>query len=461
MGSPHFVPHATRQTWDEIPLVRNLLGRLAEVFAAWLATMPAFDPHRCILGTSAEQLTTDTTSGLAMLGVTRSNSTSKKCRQLKEQHQQIQTHLQEHDLLHLNARQAFAQLRGPHQQPAHITPPQPCHSAPPTEPNTYTDGSLTNSSQPDFNLGGAGVWHPQGDLQAQPASETEAQLAVFQQMQQGLQVFINLPGLTTSSTRAELAGAILAIARTGPVHFGTDSQALVRKLTYIHQLIGQDQMPKRLWAFHKDGDLWSLYHQHAKAKGINGILVTKVKGHATTSMVTAGQVRPQDKEGNDAADDAADEGVGLFPAPVVHMGKQLAERQASYAHFVKHLLQHMAFTFRIRAALIKHKSQPQTIHHSTTATSPSATTRPTTQVAAPTYQPTPRITQHQPHRLQQLLTMQQCPQSHGKVPCSNSHPGISPELAHHGLQPSGPGVHREGGHHMDRALHPLSVGWSC
>ena len=327
----------------------------------------------------------------------------------------MQEYLKEHGLQHVPARQAFALRRGAHQTPAHITLPDPCHDEPPSQPNIYTDGSLTHPRQPEYSLGGAGAWHPKRALATQPPSETEAQLAVFEQLPTGLQLCINLPGQTTSSTRAEIAAAILAIAAPGPVHFGTDSQALCAKLAYIHHLLRHGMQPKRPLALCKDGDLWTLYNKCAHSKGVASIAVSKVKAHATSAMVTAGEVRLDDKEGNDAADEAADEGVALFEQSLISLSDHFATRQVDYIRMLQHLVHHITFTYRIRAALLQHHSQPPHQSHNTTSTS-APKPKPTMPAKAPAYHTDPPDVHYYP--ITQLITIQQCPRALARHPAS-------------------------------------------
>ena len=195
-------------------------------------------------GTPYSALATSTGKGKALLGALDDDDCTRKGRERRDDDAQVQATFADQDLTALTARQAFANLRGPHQSPAKLQPPHPCHEHPPPEPNTYTDGSLTHPTQIDYNLGGAGVWHPGRTLADKNASEAEAQLGEFQQREAGLQLFTNLPGLTTSSTRVELAAAILAIAQDGAVHMGTDSQALQTKAAYVHTLIAQGRPPQ-------------------------------------------------------------------------------------------------------------------------------------------------------------------------------------------------------------------------
>ena len=57
-----------------------------------------------------------------------------------------------------------------------------------------------------------------------------------------------------------------------------------------------------------DGDLLAFVREMIDARGDGTVRITKVKGHADKEMVREGQVREQDRVGNDRADEAADFG---------------------------------------------------------------------------------------------------------------------------------------------------------
>ena len=144
-----------------------------------------------------------------------------------------------------------------------------------------------------------------------------------------------------SSTRMELAAGIIARAAKGPVHLGTDSQAFMTKANWIHGMISQDLQPKRPWALHKDGDLWDTYHAHVQTKGVHAVRISKVKGHATQDMIEDQTVRQIDKDGNDFADNAASEGVGVSGKPVIKPGARWAQRHRAYCEFLTKLYEYL------------------------------------------------------------------------------------------------------------------------
>ena len=184
----------------------------------------------------------------------------------------------------MTARTAFAHLRGANEPtPTDIAKPQPCHHSPPRRPNVYTDGSLKHPTSKEYCLGGAGAWHPERDLANTGATEAETNLATFMQEADGLRLCNHLEGYGGSSTRLEITGAITALAMNGPANIGTDSQAFIDKATRLHQHIAMGTQPKRPWMLQKDGDIWQIYHEHAKTKTIQAITLLHV--HPSSAVV--------------------------------------------------------------------------------------------------------------------------------------------------------------------------------
>ena len=113
----------------------------------------------------------------------------------------------------------------------------------------------------------------------------------------------SMVGINTSSTRAEIAAAIMALQRPGPCHIATDSQALHDRCSVYLQHFrkrrpeglrtadgrlkaGGDISPlhrryphRRAWNLIKDGDLWGMVARIIGAKGESSIAISKVKAH--------------------------------------------------------------------------------------------------------------------------------------------------------------------------------------
>ena len=156
--------------------------------------------------------------------------------------------------------------------------------------------------------------------------------------------------LRGSSTRCELATALIAMLRQKPVRIGTDSLALVRKGTaYLEHmkarrattLKGEDgtlilggrtsrlhrRTPwRQRWELMKDGDLWQEFGRIAETENPNATKLSKVKGHATWQMISDGKVKAEDAYGNNKSDQAADKGVALEQPRLTKISKHYAKK---------------------------------------------------------------------------------------------------------------------------------------
>ena len=88
------------------------------------------------------------------------------------------------------------------------------------------------------------------------------------------------------------------------VHLGVDNLGVVR---HVSRLLDGCRGPKP-FELVNDGDLLLLIDRMLQQRGLDTVCISKVKGHADDGMVFHGQVRREDKLGNDAADEAADFG---------------------------------------------------------------------------------------------------------------------------------------------------------
>ena len=114
-----------------------------------------------------------------------------------------------------------------------------------------------------------------------------------------------IPGVFSSSTRAELASVIAALAKPGPLHIALDNLSVVFGVLNILEGI---QGTKRPWALRPDGDLWAIAEQAISSRGANSVTVAWTKGHATWIHLLNGTTTYKDAIGNGFADAAADHG---------------------------------------------------------------------------------------------------------------------------------------------------------
>ena len=85
----------------------------------------------------------------------------------------------------------------------------------------------------------------------------------------------------------------------------------------------------------KDGDLWQGFMKMVKAKGPWTVWLSKVKGHATSEQVESGEVRPEDKAGNDVSDIVAGKGSKDEQKYIAEVAKLYSERNGEYQSFIQ------------------------------------------------------------------------------------------------------------------------------
>ena len=138
--------------------------------------------------------------------------------------------------------------------------------------------------------------------------------------------YTKIGGYAGSSTRTELAAAVLAISAHDPVHFASDSQTMVKRAKYYISLIEKGRTPRKPFAVSSDGDLWEHFFKAAQAKSAQSIEISWVKGHATEQHVQKGVTTQDDKTGNDQADEVADMGAKLYADDVLQGCRSLPYR---------------------------------------------------------------------------------------------------------------------------------------
>ena len=231
----------------------------------------------------------------------------------------------------------------------------------PEKPNVYSDGSLKNTKGYFWQLGGAGVWWP--GRKAEDLTQEEESIAEYKEEPGGLMLWCSFNADLNSSTRCELAAAILALLPPRPINIGIDNATVVGKGNEIIQharrreeekrtdergrpLLGGTKSKlyrktpyKRKWAQTRDGDLWQLFEKLVKQRGPETVKITKVKGHATEEMVEQGKVEAEDKAGNDMADQAADQGATKSQGRLQVFASLYAWRQGRYRKMMARIQQ--------------------------------------------------------------------------------------------------------------------------
>ena len=181
-------------------------------------------------------------------------------------------------------------------------------------PDVWTDGSFVRDEVSGIGVGGCGVYSSRsgagwfhrrwGHLELLPPGDPGVERCIL---------FDSVRGPLQSVQRAELWGVILALQCSSAVHLGVDNLNVVRLVSRL--LDGR--APVRPLELTVDGDLLGIIERMIQLRGVQGIKVTKVKGHADDDMVAVGRVRVEDRVGNDLADRAADLGRRRVLDPVV------------------------------------------------------------------------------------------------------------------------------------------------
>ena len=187
-------------------------------------------------------------------------------------------------------------------------------------PDVWTDGSLVLDRLTGVSSSGSGFFAHQAECFGGVVGG--AMLMVFTLVLIGriVEVFASVPGPLQSVQRAEMWGVVLALQSSRAVHLGVDNLGVVR---HVDRLLRGCRGPKP-FELVNDGDLLLLIEHMLNRRGLDTVRVSKVKGHADDAMVLHGQVRRDDRLGNDAADEAADFGRRRVSPAVIDARRNLS-----------------------------------------------------------------------------------------------------------------------------------------
>ena len=229
----------------------------------------------------------------------------------------------------------------------------------PAEPNLYTDGSVLNPSTCMYSVGTAGVVHVRRNLEHCPLNGIEQAYSDSEVEEHALygtlvKLKICLPGRGISSTRAELAAAILGLVAPRALHLASDSRAMLHKLESILKS-KRNLWNARPWDITKDGDLWQLL-EHVLRWRESGYstIASWVKGHAGESHIANGITTNRDASLNDCADKTAESAHGMH-AGLVRLCNKFNRRHAFYVNRLVELWKMYACILRKHDAIVTDK----------------------------------------------------------------------------------------------------------
>ena len=193
----------------------------------------------------------------------------------------------------------------------------------------------------------------QHGLKWHPLSHAELEMADgCKQEQDGLRIYTRIGGYAGSSTRTELAAAIIAISAYGPVHLASDSKAFVDLANQILDDLKHSRPLKRSWKLTNDGDLWHHFHEAAREKVHTSLQIVWTKGHATDDQVEQGVTTTEQQRGNTRADETADLGTAVHDADLVKLSKMFHGRYKRYKSFMKDISKHIIEAYTIHRQLM-------------------------------------------------------------------------------------------------------------
>ena len=115
----------------------------------------------------------------------------------------------------------------------------------------FNDGRLTQRLYL-WQTSGAGVWRP--GRKVEDLTEEEMHIAEYEANAEGIMLSCPSNALLNSSTRCELAAAILAMTPGIPMHIGIDNLSVVRK--EMRSLNTSKEEPKQIFTVPRDSESW-------------------------------------------------------------------------------------------------------------------------------------------------------------------------------------------------------------
>ena len=187
-------------------------------------------------------------------------------------------------------------------------------------PNVWTDGSLVLDRVSGVSSSGSGFFAHQADRFWRGCRWGHVDGIHHDLDRACCRGFSSVLGPLQTVQRAEMWGVVLALQSSSAVHLGVDNLGVVR---HVDQLLRGCRGP-RPFQLINDGDLLLLLEHMLHRRGLDTVRISKVKGHADDAMVLHGQVRQDDRLGNNAADEAADFGRRRVSPAVIDARRNLS-----------------------------------------------------------------------------------------------------------------------------------------
>ena len=214
-------------------------------------------------------------------------------------------------------------------------------------PDVWTDGSLVLDRLTGVSSSGSGFFAHQAERFWRGCRWGHVD-GVYPDLDRAYcRGFSSVPGPLQPVQRAEMWGVVLALQSSRAVHLGVDNLRVVR---HVDRLLHGCRGPKP-FELVNDGDLLLLIEHMLNRRGFDTVRISKVKGHADDAMVLHGQVRRDDRLGNDAADEAADFGRRRVSLAVIDARRNLS---GVCGHWYPFILDLHRFFIAISRSVVNH-----------------------------------------------------------------------------------------------------------
>ena len=160
--------------------------------------------------------------------------------------------------------------------------------------------------------------------------------------------------------RAEICGAILALAAGRPTRMAIDNSGVVRGINQAERARQKD----RPFIFHRKAneDLWEVVWNIFQRR-LPGVTVAKwTKGHATEQDIKQGITTKWEADQNHLADQAADEGRLMHGEETRLYAPHYRNAITEYQHFIARIRAHMLLTIK-RMVEINNENNPVKYYH--------------------------------------------------------------------------------------------------
>ena len=224
--------------------------------------------------------------------------------------------------------------------------------------NVFTNGGLRNPTCQAWAIGGASQWWlnadeiPETAIASSNHHSTLQGVARYKCIGEGLQIWQEIAGTISSSTRTEVTAAAGVLQKPVAPRLGSESENLVNKADAMNDMpleCERKVLPlpvcpfKAPWPMHNDGDLWVRVWHLIGARGAQAQVFQWVRGHVTDAMIKSGRFSRANKHGNDMSDQSATHGIESRDTGVLALAIWLAERHKKY----------IKLTARIQMCLVK------------------------------------------------------------------------------------------------------------